>query len=263
MKTELKKKFTGILQRTISLRTPFDQIAEISAEAALENLDGLHDQIMNLPCLDQPGVERNSQIAYKTGHRDARHAAAELVAMIEAETKNESPIGTVIMAYAPPPGFLLCNGAEIDRNIYSQLFAVLGTKAGKGNGSTTFNLPKMPGYIRAWNPKDTRFYPPEVQAAIERDTPKKPKRGDPFLCEGDEFICPSCDGHVRRSLLKGNCCCHCGQRLDWKERNTPQKLVKDIRSHHRCPTCESDLVKLIDEPTSCCPVCSQRLDWSE
>ena len=46
---------------------------------------------MNLPCLDQPGVERNSQIAYKTGHRDARHAAAELVAMIEAETKNESP----------------------------------------------------------------------------------------------------------------------------------------------------------------------------
>ena len=111
-----------------------------------------------------------------------------------------------------------------------------------------------------WN---TRVYPPEVQAAIERDTPKKPKRGDPFLCEGDEFICPSCDGHVRRSLLKGNCCCHCGQRLDWKERNTPQKLVKDIRSHHRCPTCESDLVKLIDEPTSCCPVCSQRLDWSE
>lgn len=170
-------------------------------EALEKQIDGLHDQIMNLPCLDQPGVERNSQIAYKTGHRDARHAAAELVAMIEAETK-----------------------------------------AKFGN---------------------TRVYPPEVQAAIERDTPKKQKRGDPFLCEGDEFICPSCDGHVRRSLLKGNCCCHCGQRLDWKERNTPQKLVKDIRSHHRCPTCESDLVKLIDEPTSCCPVCSQRLDWSE
>ena len=60
-------------------------------EALEKQIDGLHDQIMNLPCLDQPGVERNSQIAYKTGHRDARHAAAELVAMIEAETKNESP----------------------------------------------------------------------------------------------------------------------------------------------------------------------------
>ena len=60
-------------------------------EALEKQIDGLRDQIMNLPCLDQPGVERNSQIAYKTGHRDARHAAAELVAMIEAETKNESP----------------------------------------------------------------------------------------------------------------------------------------------------------------------------
>ena len=60
-------------------------------EALEKQIDGLHDQIMNLPCLDQPGVERNSQIAYKTGHRDARHAAAELVSMIEAETKNESP----------------------------------------------------------------------------------------------------------------------------------------------------------------------------
>ena len=57
-------------------------------EALEKQIDGLHDQIMNL---DQQGVERNSQIAYKTGHRDARHAAAELVAMIEAETKNESP----------------------------------------------------------------------------------------------------------------------------------------------------------------------------
>ena len=181
-------------------------------EALEKQIDGLHDQIMNLQALDQPGVERNSQIAYKTGHRDARHAAAELVAMIEAETKNESPIGTVIMAYAPPPGFLLCNGAEIDRNIYSQLFAVLGTKAGKGNGSTTFNLPKMPGYIRAWNPKDTRFYPPEVQAAIERDTPKKPIN---FVTKYSiNKTCPHCSAIVLRTAV-----CHsCGQRLDWSDK---------------------------------------------
>ena len=65
-----------------------------------------------------------------------------------------------------------------------------------------------------WN---TRVYPAEVQAAIERDTPKKLKRGDPILCEGDEFICQNCEGHVRKSLLKGNCCYNCGQRLDWSE----------------------------------------------
>ena len=68
--------------------------------------------------------------------------------------------------------------------------------------------------IKRWN---TRVYPPDVQAAIERDTPKKLKRGDPILCEGDEFICQNCEGHVRKSLLKGNCCYNCGQRLDWSE----------------------------------------------
>ena len=52
-------------------------------EIMKKQIDGLHDQIMNLQALDQPGVERNSQIAYKTGHRDARHAAAELAAGIK------------------------------------------------------------------------------------------------------------------------------------------------------------------------------------
>ena len=58
-------------------------------EIMKKQLDGLHDKIMNLQALDQPGVERNSQIAYKTGHRDARHAAAELVAGIKAGKEEE------------------------------------------------------------------------------------------------------------------------------------------------------------------------------
>lgn len=35
----------------------------------------LHNEIMNLPCKHS---DREHSIAYKTGHRDARHAAAEL-----------------------------------------------------------------------------------------------------------------------------------------------------------------------------------------
>lgn len=38
-------------------------------------------------------------------------------------------------------GFLLCNGATVSRTTYADLFAVLGTAFGAGNGSTTFNLP--------------------------------------------------------------------------------------------------------------------------
>ena len=44
-----------------------------------------------------------------------------------------------------PPGTLACDGSEISREAYKELFQVLGTKAGAGDGSTTFNLPDLRG----------------------------------------------------------------------------------------------------------------------
>lgn len=38
-------------------------------------------------------------------------------------------------------GCLLCNGSAVSRITYADLFALLGTAFGEGNGSTTFNLP--------------------------------------------------------------------------------------------------------------------------
>ena len=40
-----------------------------------------------------------------------------------------------------PNGWLLCNGGSISRTLYSDLFAVIGTTYGSGDGSTTFALP--------------------------------------------------------------------------------------------------------------------------
>lgn len=45
----------------------------------------------------------------------------------------------------PPPGWFLCYGQEVSREIYANLFSVLGTTFGVGNGSTTFNLPDCRG----------------------------------------------------------------------------------------------------------------------
>lgn len=42
-----------------------------------------------------------------------------------------------------PYGYLVCNGAEVSRETYADLFAVIGTKFGSGNGSTTFALPNL------------------------------------------------------------------------------------------------------------------------
>ena len=57
------------------------------------------------------------------------------------------PIG-VVLDYAgaiPPDGWLACDGRLISRTTYSQLFSVLGTVWGAGDGSTTFRLPPTSG----------------------------------------------------------------------------------------------------------------------
>lgn len=51
----------------------------------------------------------------------------------------------------PPAGWLKCNGAAISRETYADLFKVLGTTYGAGDGSTTFNIPDARGeFIRGW-----------------------------------------------------------------------------------------------------------------
>lgn len=42
-----------------------------------------------------------------------------------------------------PEGFLLCDGQAVSRTTYADLFAVIGTTFGEGDGSTTFNLPDL------------------------------------------------------------------------------------------------------------------------
>ena len=58
-----------------------------------------------------------------------------------------SPIG-MITAFAgstAPTGWQLCYGQAISRTTYANLFSVLGTTYGLGDGSTTFNLPDLRG----------------------------------------------------------------------------------------------------------------------
>ena len=61
------------------------------------------------------------------------------------ENLEVEPIGT-IFAFAGseiPNGYLPCNGSAISRTTYADLFAVIGTTYGTGDGSTTFNLPNL------------------------------------------------------------------------------------------------------------------------
>lgn len=55
----------------------------------------------------------------------------------------DAPLGAIIPygGATIPEGWLECDGSAVSRTTYADLFVVIGTKFGPGDGSTTFNLP--------------------------------------------------------------------------------------------------------------------------
>jgi microcystin-dependent protein len=55
------------------------------------------------------------------------------------------PIGAILPygGSSAPSGYLLCNGSAVSRTTYANLFAIISTTFGAGDGSTTFNLPDL------------------------------------------------------------------------------------------------------------------------
>lgn len=55
------------------------------------------------------------------------------------------PTGTILMfsSNSQPDGYLICDGSAVQRTVYTDLFNVIGTAYGDGDGSTTFNLPNL------------------------------------------------------------------------------------------------------------------------
>ncbi len=81
------------------------------------------------------------------------------------------PVGSVITFAGPsaPAGYLQCNGAAVSRTTYADLFAVIGTMYGVGNGSTTFNLPDYRGYFLRGR---------DNGAGVDPDRASRTNRGD-------------------------------------------------------------------------------------
>lgn len=74
--------------------------------------------------------------------------AADLSASITAQGVSAlMPTGTVLhfAGSSAPTGWLLCGGAAVSRTTYADLFALLSTTYGAGDGTTTFNVPNTSG----------------------------------------------------------------------------------------------------------------------
>ena len=78
-----------------------------------------------------------------------------LVAKVDTQTFNVG-VPTGAIAYfvhaVVPFGWLKANGAAVSRTVYANLFALIGTTYGAGDGRTTFNLPDLRGeFLRSWD----------------------------------------------------------------------------------------------------------------
>lgn len=70
------------------------------------------------------------------------------------------PAGCIMPFAGPassvPAGWMLCDGSEVNRSMYANLYNVIGVAWGTGNGSTTFNLPDLRGvFLRGVAGTDT------------------------------------------------------------------------------------------------------------
>ena len=71
-----------------------------------------------------------------------------------------APVGAMFdyPSLIPPTGYKICDGSALSRTEYSELFSVIGTTYGSGDGSTTFNLPNRLGRLSiGYNSEDSDF----------------------------------------------------------------------------------------------------------
>ena len=59
------------------------------------------------------------------------------------------PVGSIAQfgGATAPTNWLFCNGQAVSRETYAELFSVIGTTYGAGDGSTTFNVPDFIGRV--------------------------------------------------------------------------------------------------------------------
>lgn len=69
--------------------------------------------------------------------------------MVSSSDYGSLPIGSIIpySGETAPEGYSICDGKELNRETYKELFSIIGTTFGNGDGTSTFNLPDLKGRI--------------------------------------------------------------------------------------------------------------------
>lgn len=117
------------LQTALSTEVTRAQAAESSLQSSLTTTSNLATSTYNLTTAVSNSLD------------------AEITRAQAAENLIKTPVGTIITSITnvAPAGYLECNGKPVSRTTYADLFSIMGTSHGSGNGSTTFNLPDLQG----------------------------------------------------------------------------------------------------------------------
>jgi microcystin-dependent protein len=79
---------------------------------------------------------------------------------IKDTINTNTPVGSISLfaGATAPNGWLICDGSAVSRTTYANLFSVIGTTYGAGDGSTTFNIPDIQNRVPVGlNFSDTDF----------------------------------------------------------------------------------------------------------
>lgn len=140
------------------LSTYYQQVAAVQSglQTTNQNLTSLQGTVTgiegDISSLQSTDTQLQQSITTVSGNLTTHTSNSTIHVTQEEKTQwNENSIvsGLVLMwpGSTPPDGWLLCNGQAVSRTTYANLFSVLGTTYGQGDGSTTFNVPDLTGRV--------------------------------------------------------------------------------------------------------------------
>lgn len=138
----------------------FKDLPDTSTAINSKNLNGMQEKIKqsidNKQSLPNGGT--TGQVLGKAS--DSDYDVAWINQTGGGADYDAAPVGAMFdyPSLTPPIGYKICDGSELSRTEYSELFSVIGTTYGSGDGSNTFNLPNRLGRLSiGYNSDDDDF----------------------------------------------------------------------------------------------------------
>ena len=135
---------TAAIESTYEVKIDGTAVATVTGATTDYELGIISVLGTDLHACDECGI-KNITLVTETNMFVGRTALDQALQDVKRYVDDALPIGSYIQfaGSQAPAGFLVCNGGAISRTTYSELFAVIGTTYGSGDGSTTFNLPNL------------------------------------------------------------------------------------------------------------------------